>query len=1155
MSVRSWLIRGLILAGVAVLVALGWVASSWVSPERVREKVLAHLHEQFDGADIHVGSARMRILGGIAVTDLRVTRHGDPPDRPFLCVPSAVLYHDKEQLNRGRLVIRKVELDNPELNLERSAEGRWNLADVIRPSPADKPVPTFVARGGTVTVTDKTANGLPPLRMTDARFTLLNDPLPVLTLDAKASAEGYGPVHLRGRMNRITRQCGVGLELADLPVGPAVVAAAERFAPGLAPHLAKLTATAAVQADLTYTPDTAPAWRHDVRVELKDGRFAHPDLPWPVEKLAMKARSVDGRVKIEEATAQVGSALVRLSLESRADLVSREAKAAAGAPDADPLQQLEERLQRLDVAVGGVPLDGPFFERLPVEKVQKAKRMFAPAGAVDVAYRFVRVDAGWRREFELRPQRAAIKYEKFPYPVTDVRGSVKRTVTHTGEDNTAIDLVGSAGGQPITIKGQVYGDTGDPFIDLRIAGNDVPIDERLFAALPGRYPELVRQLRATGRGDFVAEIKQKFGENLCENEFRLKVRDGTMNYVHFPYRLEKVKGEMVVRVAVSNPDRPVRPGGPRHPSHDRDELILHEFTAVHAGGTVWLSGWKRPVPGTHDRRLELRVGGNGCAIDDDLRAALKGLKLDTMWSALAPRGSLTFTADVDVLDRGPAPARPDFDPPFDPATDLRLTFQFYGPTVTPSFFPYEMTDLSGIVKYENGQVNLDYFTARHGLSRLRLGPGEVRFYPSGVVWANLAGIEVKNLVADADLLRALPGKLRSGLEELKLRGGAELTVKHLVVLTPPDPPAGGIPPPEPFPIGPVTANRLPSPVARAQAPAAPPTSARPPEHDPVVYWDAELKLSGASVDVGVPWEELYGRVGCKGRYEGTHLGLVCGNVWLDRAVVARQPVSAARFRARSEPQRPDPARPGYFLPSEVQFLDLSGDLFHGALGGEVRVVLADPVRYDVWLTATDVQLDELARHYKLGSDADLKGVAQAQLRLYSRLDPKTGKFGTEGAGRLDVPTGRMYNLPILLDLMKLAKGQAPDKTAFEEAHASFRVHGDRVRVDQLDLIGKAVCLGGSGELDTSGDYVKFEFYTLGSQILAKLVNTPVGDVSAFLSRNLFLKIKMTRENGELKYRAEAVPLVTEPTKAIAERLRNAAGRMMGREQKTVNSNQ
>jgi hypothetical protein len=1168
MSVRSWLIRGAILAGVAVLVALGWVASSWVSPERVREKVLAHLHEQFDGVDIHVGSARMRILGGIAVTDIRIVRTGDPPERAFLSVPSAVLYHDKEQLNHGRLVIRKVELENPELHLERSPDGRWTLGDLIRPGPADKPVPTFVARGGTVTITDRSPAGIPPVRLTDARFTLLNDPLPVLSLDAHAAAAGLGPVHLRGRMNRITRHVGLGLELAELPVGAAAVTLAERYAPALAPHLAKLTGTAAILADLNYTPEATPAWRHDVRVELKDGRFTHPDLPWAVEKLALKASSVDGRVKVQEATARFGAAVVKFSLESRADLLSAAPKAVTPA-DADPLHRFEDHLQRLDVSVGGVPLDGPFFEQLPVEKVQRARRMFSPAGAVDVAYRFTREAAGWRREFELRPQQTAIKYEKFPYPVTDVRGWVKRTVTHTGDDDTRIDLVGTAGGQPITIKGQVYGDGEDPFIDLRIAGNNVPIDERLFSALPGKYPAMVRQLGATGRGDFVAEIKQRLGENLCENEFRLEVRDGTMHYAHFPYKLEKVKGMMVARIAASSPDRPVRPGGPRHAPTDRDEVVLREFTATHAGGVVWLNGCKRSIPGTTDRRLELQIGGNNCAIDEELRTALKGLKLDTMWNALAPRGTLTFSAVVDVLDRGPTAARPEFDPPFDPATDLKLGFQFYGPTVTPAFFPYEMTDLSGVVKYENGQVNLDHFAARHGTSRLKLGPGEVRFYPSGVVWANLAGIEVRNLVADPDLLRALPGKLRSGVEELKLKGGAELVVNRLVVLTPPDPPTNALPPPEPLPIGPVSVRGFPSggreppepagtspkapaalrgltpparliPVFRAQAPEPLPTP------DPVVYWDAELKLAGASIEAGVTWEELYGRVGSKGRYEGTHTGLVVGNVWLDRAVVAKQPVTSARIRARSEPQKPDPTRPGYFLPSEVQFLDLSGDLFDGTLGGEARVVLAEPTRYDLWLTATDVQLDKLARHYNLGSDADLKGLAQAQVRLYSRLDPRTGKFGVEGSGRLDVPTGRMYNLPILLDLMKLAKGQAPDKTAFEEAHATFRVHGDRVKVDQLDLIGKAVCLGGSGELSSSGEYVKFEFYTLGSQILAKLVNTPVGDVSAFLSRNLFLKIKLTRENGELKYRAEAVPLVTEPTKAVIERLRNAAGRVMGR---------
>jgi hypothetical protein len=161
-------------------------------------------------------------------------------------------------------------------------------------------------------------------------------------------------------------------------------------------------------------------------------------------------------------------------------------------------------------------------------------------------------------------------------------------------------------------------------------------------------------------------------------------------------------------------------------------------------------------------------------------------------------------------------------------------------------------------------------------------------------------------------------------------------------------------------------------------------------------------------------------------------------------------------------------------------------------------------------------------------------VAFAQLRLFNRPDPRTGKLVVEGAGKIDVPTGRMYNLPVLLDLMKLFKGSTPDKTAFEEAHVLFRIFGDRVKVDQLDLVGKAVCLGGSGEVDTSGEFVKFEFYTMWSQLLKQMINTPVGDFSAFVSKSLF-KIKMTREGGELKYKPEPIPMVTEPMKGLVDR--------------------
>ncbi|AMV23215.1 hypothetical protein VT84_02320 [Gemmata sp. SH-PL17] len=1133
MRVRSWLIRGLILAGIAALVALGWLANSWVSPERVREKVVATLAEQFEDVDVHVGSARMRILGGIAVSDLRLTRRGDPPGQPFLVVPNAILFHDKEQLNRGRLVIRKVQLDNPTIRVERSADGKWNVAEILKPGPADRPVPTFTVQGATAVVIDHSTVGFPPTTFTDVQGTFLNDTLPALSVQATGTAKQYGPVSIRGRLNRINNHLALSVELAEFPVGAAAVSTAQRFAPEVAPHLAKLSAVANVKADLNFAPESIPQWRHDVRFDVKGARFEHPDLPWPIEKIIATVRSVDGRVKVENATAEVGSAKLSVSLETRADAPP---PPTPGAPPADdPMRRFEEQLLRLDVTVAGVPLNDALFNRLP-ESLKKGRRMFSPTGQVDAGYKFVREGAGWKRELEVRPKQAGMTYEKFRYPVTEVGGQIKRTTTHTGTETTLIDLNGTAAGQSISVKGQINGPGPDPEINLRVAGTNVPIDDNLFTALPPKYAAIVRDFRATGRGDFVAKIAQRAGVNMTENEFSIDVKDGKLNYTAFPYPLEKLKGRLVIHSNATETDRPIRPGEQIRPLPDNDEVIFDEFTAVHAGALVRMHGSRRPIPNTRDHKLVIHVGGTKVPLDKDLRTALGTVKADTVWTTFSPTGHMTFAAVVDVLDRGPTAARPDFDPPLDPVTDVKVTFEFSGPTVTPKFFPYELTELAGWLEYKNNRVDLARMSANHGPSRMKLDAGEIRLYPNGAAWANLGGIELKPCIVDETLKKALPGRLGPALDEIQLKGNTELLVKHLVVSAPPDSqPPGALPPGLLPSVNGATNSSLK--IGPSLSPGPPP--------DPIVYWNAELKLLGASLDTGVTWQDAFGSITCRGRYEGTHLGALDGTVWLDRALVARVPVAEARCKVTAEPQKPDPARPGQYLPTTLQFLNVSSDLFSGKLIGEAAVVLTESTSYKVWLVATDVNLEKAARHYNLGSDADLKGIAQARLLLGNKLDPKTGRQVVDGEGTIDVPTGRMYNLPVLLDLMKLFRGSVPDKTAFEQAHVAFRVRGDRIKVDQLDLIGKAICLGGSGELDSSGDYVKFEFYMVWSQLLKQMINTPVGDLNKFLSKNLFT-IKMSRENGELKYRPEPVPLVTEPTKAVLDRLKRGAGWLTGK---------
>ena len=61
-----------------------------------------------------------------------------------------------------------------------------------------------------------------------------------------------------------------------------------------------------------------------------------------------------------------------------------------------------------------------------------------------------------------------------------------------------------------------------------------------------------------------------------------------------------------------------------------------------------------------------------------------------------------------------------------------------------------------------------------------------------------------------------------------------------------------------------------------------------------------------------------------------------------------------------------------------------------------------------------------------------------------------------------------------------------------------------------------------------------------SQALKKWLTTPAGvDLTAVLSGSLF-RIDVVRRDGQTTYKAHVLPAVTDPLRAVAERLRNRA---------------
>jgi hypothetical protein len=208
------------------------------------------------------------------------------------------------------------------------------------------------------------------------------------------------------------------------------------------------------------------------------------------------------------------------------------------------------------------------------------------------------------------------------------------------------------------------------------------------------------------------------------------------------------------------------------------------------------------------------------------------------------------------------------------------------------------------------------------------------------------------------------------------------------------------------------------------------------------------------------------------------------------------------------------------------------------VGGTGRLRLEAPVRYDLNLNATGVQLAAIARHNRVGPEAEFTGTATAQLFLSSHGpdDAVEAEPRLHGTGSIDITNAKIARLHLMLDLLKWMNLQAPDRTAFDEAHALFRLRGEQVDVTQLDLLGNAISVGGQGGLKLDGSQARFELYAVWSR-LWQMLPGPLADVPATLSKCLS-KIEMTGTvGGKWHYQLHPVPILVDPVKRIVERMR------------------
>jgi hypothetical protein len=1035
MAWRKWMVRSVVFTVAGGIALAAFAYQHWTDPAVIRRQVLASLEEHLPGARVSLESARLRGFDGISFSELRLARRDDPSHTDFMHVPSGTIYPDKEQLLSGKLAIRRIVWREPTLHLIRGEEGGWNVAG-LAPLTAEHAVPIIVLQKATLLVEDRYRRSEGSLReVRDVNLVVMNDPhrlpaISLLTFKGTAVADLAGELKIDGTFDRISNAFTVAVHVPSFPVDGRLVQQLSYFCPEAGIHARQLTGTGTLQAELSYRPESEQPWHHRVRWQLTKGRFSHAKLPFPLEHLQASVQCVDGHLTLEELTAQLGSAQVHLS-----------GKAVAPKLDTD----MDGRL-----VAEHVTLTRELLDVLP-DSLHDIEQDYSPRGSFSLALDFSRRAGQWRQQSTVQLQNMTGVCAKFPYRLENITGTItQETDPSKLLDLVNIDLIGYAGSQPVSIHGELKGKK-PASVNLQIRAQNVPMDDKLCAALQPKFQDLVRAFHPSGYVDIKADLRRTPGESQFANEYVAHFHDAAISYDVFPYPLERVSGTLTIQP---------------------DYWEYRDFQGTHKGGEFRSQG--KSVHAAQGSGATIKITGTSVLLDAELRAALKRPALDTAWEKLNPGGRMNFEAQVDLLPNQN-----------EPVIDVIVSPR--NCTLRPAFFPYALAGLVGTIHYHQHEVEITKLAACHEGTRLFVEKGEVLLNPDGGFSVKLVNLLGDPIVPDAEFLQALPPALSRACTSLRIEEPFSLLTNHLAV-------------------------------AMAADPKIPPW----------IDWDGGVRLKDATLVAGATFQRVNGTIWCGGEHRGGTFGNVQGNIELDQATVANQTLRDIHSPIVVNAKEPD----FLILPN------LNAHLYGGNVAGSVRVQFGASLRYEADLNALQIQLEELSRSNHLGPNALQHGPLNAHLYLKGQ---GTELSGLKGWGSIDVPNGKMYNLPLLLDLLKFLALRLPDHTLFEEAHARFTMDGSRIDISRIDLLGAAISFGGSGTVNLDSSIFNMDLYAVWGRIV-QLSPPLIREIWPTLSKQL-LKIKMKGKLGETpKFEREPVPGLIEPLERVLERI---AGRQSG----------
>jgi hypothetical protein len=483
------------------------------------------------------------------------------------------------------------------------------------------------------------------------------------------------------------------------------------------------------------------------------------------------------------------------------------------------------------------------------------------------------------------------------------------------------------------------------------------------------------------------------------------------------------------------------------------------------------------VPHDSGCEIDLTFEAFNMPLDDNLRGALavRSPAGERVWTELNPSGSIDFTARVTQQTNE-----------LQPAIEIALRPYERSVTILPRLFPYRLDELQGVAVYKRGEVTWQSFMAKHDRSVYSMESGSWKPTSDGGWQCNFFNANVDRLIANHELMKALPRGLQVVIEKLQPRGTIGLYKGNL-------------------------------------------TFTKPPQVESLLAaWDVSLECQQTSIQAAVPIQGINGGIRLIGRSDG-RTAFTAGELALDSILCKNAQLTNIRG-----PFWTDSSQCLFGEPACAQqnqpLRRLTADAYGGSLATNVKLQHGANPAYEVDVHLGGANLARFANE-RLGGANDLNGTVSGKLAISGA---GSSLQSLRGAGELHVVDANIYELPQVVAMLKLLRNRTPDTTAFNRCDMKFTVQGEHIHFQHLNLLGDAMSFYGNGEADFNRR-LDLAFYTLVGPADLPIWRTIAGHMS-----QQGLEIKVTGPLADPHFERKPFPAINDMLNQLQTDIQNGA---------------